>query len=85
MRTPSGGGKPSNLRLNENQTAKCINESGYVAQWASPAIATLMSPITTTKRQGYVKLFLDMSLPLGVEAQNEKEYLAFFIAIFLMS
>ena len=43
-----------------------------LAQRASPAIATLMFPITTTKRQGYVKLFLDMSLPLGVEAQNDK-------------
>ena len=56
-----------------------------LAQRASPAIATLVSPITTTKRQGLRRAFLDMSLPLGVEAQIEKEYLAFFIAIFLLS
>ena len=43
-----------------------------LAQRASPAIATLVSPITTTKRQGERRAFLDMSLPLGVEAQNEK-------------
>ena len=50
-----------------------------LAQRASPTIATLVSPITTTKRQGfYVKFFLDMSLPPGVEVQNEKECQAFF-------
>ena len=46
-----------------------------LAQKASPAIATLVSPITTTKRQGF---YVDMSLPPGVEVQNEKECQAFF-------
>ena len=37
-----------------------------LAQRASPAIATLITPTIATKRQGfYVELFLDMSLPLG--------------------
>ena len=44
-----------------------------LAQRASLAIATLVSPISTTKGQGfYVELFLDMYLPLGVEVQNIK-------------
>ena len=49
-----------------------MHEREQLAQRASPAIATLVSPITTTKRQGLRRAFLDMSLPLGVEAQNEK-------------
>ena len=41
------------------------------SQRVSLAIATLVSPITTTKGQGFnVELFLDMSLPPGVEVQN---------------
>ena len=44
-----------------------------LAQRASQAIATLVSPISTTKEQGfYVELFLDMYLPLGVAVQNIK-------------
>ena len=61
-----------------------MNKRERLAKRASPAIATLASPITTTKRQGfYVELFLDMSLRPGVEVQNEKEYQAFFTAILL--
>ena len=50
-----------------------------LAQRASLAIATLVSPISTTKGQGfYVELFLDTYLPLGVEVQNIKRpYQAF--------
>ena len=64
-----------------------MHKREQLAQRASQAIATLVSPISTTKGQGfYVELFLDMYLPLGVEVQNIKrnEYQAFFTAILLI-
>ena len=48
-----------------------------LAQRASPAIATQTARFLR-------RAFLDMSLPLGVDFQNKKEYLAFFIAILLI-
>ena len=41
-----------------------MNKRERLAESPSPAIATLVSPITTTKRQGF---YVDMSLPPGVE------------------
>ena len=52
-----------------------MNKRERLAKSPSPAIATLVSPITTTKRQGfYVEFFSDISLPPGVEIQNEKDF-----------
>ena len=46
-----------------------------LAQRASPAIVTLVSPITTIKSARFLRrAFLDMILPLGVEVQNEKKF-----------
>ena len=56
-----------------------------LAQRASPAIGTLIYYYYYQTARFLRRAFLDMSLPLGVEAQNEKEYLAFFTAIFLLS
>ena len=56
------------------------------AQRASLAITTLVSPITTTKGQGfYVEFFLDTCLFLGVEIQNVRKCLAFFQQSFELS
>ena len=52
------------------------------AQRASLAITTLVSPIATTKGQGfYIEIFLDTCLFLGVEVQNVNKCQAFFPAI----
>ena len=62
-----------------------MNIREQLAKRPSPAIATLVSPIATTKRQGFLRwASLDMSLSPGVKAQNEKEYQAFFTAILLI-
>ena len=46
-----------------------MNKRERLAKRPFPAIATLVSPVITTKRRA----FLDMGLPPGVEVQNEKD------------
>ena len=61
-----------------------MHKRDLFAQIALSDHCNFVSPITTKGGGYYIELFLDMILPLGVEVQNEKEYLAFYTAILLV-